>query len=285
MLSVGTRIAILANLDETPLDPYRHGLDDALGFLEPIVRASIPLVFFSTRTRAELEAIHQELGIRHPFVAEHGGALYVPQRYFGVRVGRGSDVAGYETLTFGRPHDQILATLTATARRLHVPITTMSELSVRDVATAYGATFLQARLAKLRDHGELFRVEGGAGTPSLVQALRAAKLRCRPAGPFIHVSANVDTAGIVEILQDCYRRSFDIRVFVGIGHPQEDKVILRNVEVPLVWSHRFLSEPHEEGARIQVETVDAHADGLLELIEGLATTFERSRLSPPERSR
>src|SRR6188768_457023 len=82
IVPAGPRIVVLARLEGTPFDPYENGLDSAQAHVEPILRAGIPIVFFSMRTRAELEAIQQELGIRHPFVAEEGGALYVPQHYF-----------------------------------------------------------------------------------------------------------------------------------------------------------------------------------------------------------
>jgi mannosyl-3-phosphoglycerate phosphatase len=277
----GSRIVVLARLEGTPFDPYENGVDSAQAYVQPILRAGIPIVFFSTRTRAELEAIQQELGIHHPFVAEEGGALHVPQSYFGVPFARSIDVAGYETVPFGRPHDQVLAALITSARRLKAPITTMSELSVKDVAAVCRLTLLQARLAKLRDYSELFRVADATDPKALIQALRSTKLQCRTYGGFLHVSAEVDADGIVDTLLKSYRRAFDTRIFVGIGDPHGDLAILCRVEVPLTWGHGTRADHFHENVRLRVETLEARADALVDIVRRLTTTLEASRLAQP----
>ena len=280
-MPAGPRIVVLARLEGTPFDPYENGLDSAQAHVEPILRAGIPIVFFSMRTRAELEAIQQELGIRHPFVAEEGGALYVPQHYFGVRFARSIDVAGYETVPFGRPHDQVLAALSTSARWLKAPITTMSELSVNDVAMACQLTMLQARLAKLRDHSELFKVTDGTDPKALIQALRSTKFQCRAYGEFLHVSAEVDTDQIVDTLLRSYRRAFDTRIFVGIGDPHGDLAMLGRVEVPLMWGHGTRTDRFNENVRLPIETLEARADALVDIVRRLTTTLDSPRFAQP----
>src|SRR6185503_14509293 len=61
----------------------------------------VPIVLCSSRTRAEVEAIQQRLGIRHPFVCERGAAAFVPAGYFDFSIAGSRDVAGYHALEFG----------------------------------------------------------------------------------------------------------------------------------------------------------------------------------------
>ncbi len=42
----------------------------------------IPIVFCSSKTRAEQQVYREELGINAPFIVENGGAVYIPKDYF-----------------------------------------------------------------------------------------------------------------------------------------------------------------------------------------------------------
>ena len=135
----------------------------------------------SSRTRAEIEAIQQELEIAHPFVCESGGAVFIPRGYFGFAVPGARDLAGYEAVEFGRPYAEVVQKLHRTAERLAIEIVGFSDMSVEEVARDCHLSLLQARLAKLREYGERFRIldSNELARNRLVRALKANRLRCR----------------------------------------------------------------------------------------------------------
>lgn len=72
-------ILVFCDLDDTLFDSRAFSVDaSARRALDRIQSEHVPLVFYSTRTRAELELIQQALGITHPFISESGAAVFFP---------------------------------------------------------------------------------------------------------------------------------------------------------------------------------------------------------------
>ncbi len=146
------RLVVVTDVDGCLVDhaTYSHAASDPA--IARLKAAGIPVILCSSKTRAELERLQQELGLTAPFVAENGGALYVPAGVFPFPVPGAREVAGYEVLEFGRRHEEVLAILSRTAARLGIEITTFSAMSVQAVAEDCGLSLAQARLAKLREY-------------------------------------------------------------------------------------------------------------------------------------
>ncbi len=82
-------IVVFSDLDDTLFEPHAFSVDaSARRALNRLERQQLPLVFCSSRTRAEIELIQQELGINHPFVSENGAAVFLPRGYFAFRAAR-----------------------------------------------------------------------------------------------------------------------------------------------------------------------------------------------------
>ena len=74
-------LVIFTDLDGTLLDAAYSFLPAAPA-LEAVRRTSVPLVICSSKTRREIESYRIRLGNHDPFIAENGGAVYVPEGYF-----------------------------------------------------------------------------------------------------------------------------------------------------------------------------------------------------------
>jgi predicted mannosyl-3-phosphoglycerate phosphatase (HAD superfamily) len=72
----------------TPCDGPVKTLDGALScptarHVAELLRGfPVPIVFISDQPPAEMIRLQQELDLRHPFIADGGGSLYVPRGYF-----------------------------------------------------------------------------------------------------------------------------------------------------------------------------------------------------------
>ena len=71
---------VFSDLDGSLLDHYSYSYEAALPQMEALERAGIPLILVSSKTRAEILILREELANRHPFIVENGAAVFIPQQ-------------------------------------------------------------------------------------------------------------------------------------------------------------------------------------------------------------
>jgi mannosyl-3-phosphoglycerate phosphatase len=212
------RLVIFSEVDGPFHDPPAGAFAQAAGVLEALTRANVSLILSSRKTRAELEHIQQELGIREPFICESGAAAFIPPGCFGGDVPGARSIAGYAAVEFGKTYSDVVATLHRTARNLGIAIRGFSDMSVEDVARECQVTLLRARLAKLREYDEPFRIldPHPRSRIRLFKALESARLQCTSRGHYHHVGAPLNKYAAVNLLRTLYRRTYGSVLMVGL---------------------------------------------------------------------
>ena len=71
---------VFTDLDGTLLDHHTYSWKEALPALERCRKKSVPVVLVSSKTRAEMAVLHQELKLSAPFVSENGGGVFFPKK-------------------------------------------------------------------------------------------------------------------------------------------------------------------------------------------------------------
>ena len=203
--------------------------------LRMAVASEMPLVLCSTRTRAELESIQQDLNVRHPFLCENGAAVFVPRGYFDFAPPHARPIPGYDVIEFGRPHADVVHALHRTAADLQIDVVGFADMSIADVARDGGLSLLEARLAKLREYGEPFRIPGAesSGRQRVFRALWTQGHGCTTGGRYDYVGSAFDESAGIHIIRGLYRRAFGPVVTVGCGDPRRDAALLQSVDIPL----------------------------------------------------
>jgi hypothetical protein len=127
---------------------------------------------------------------------------------------------------------EIVQILHRTAERLAIGIIGFSDMSVEEVARDCHVPLLQARLAKLRQYGERFRVlDSNESTRShLVRGLKTTRLRCVTGERYDYVGAPVNTSLGVNLLRGLYQYADENVLTVGIGGRMADNTLLRQVD-------------------------------------------------------
>ena len=250
--------------------------DSAARRLAWLTRNHVPLVLCSSKTRAELEHISQGLGINHPFICESGSAVLIPKGYLGFAVRDGRDVAGYKAVEFGRSYTDVVDILHATADRQRIPIRGFGEMSVEEVAREGGLSLLEARLAKLREYGEFFRVldPDPAARPRLFKALHTARVLCTTTGRlYDHAGAAVDHRLGVGLLCGLYRRACGDVVSVGLAQPKHEGNLLQLMDIPVVVRARDVSiaarvtGESSAAAVVEIDGVEEWVNTIVELVQ------------------
>jgi predicted mannosyl-3-phosphoglycerate phosphatase (HAD superfamily) len=173
-------------------------------------------------------------------------------------------VSSYQVVEFGRSASAVAELLRRTAERNGIRIRCFSDMSVEDVAQDCGMSLLDARLAKLRDYGEVFRVDDPEPETRvrLLDALRSAHLRCVAGTGYDHVGAAVDITIGVGLLRTLYRRLHGPTISIGVADWQADADILQLVDCPIVVESAGQRIPPRSSHRTRppnVVTVDSDA--------------------------
>jgi mannosyl-3-phosphoglycerate phosphatase family protein len=267
-------LVVFSDLDETLFHPNTFALDgrSRLG-LERVRQEGIPLVLSSSRTRAELELMQEDLGIADPFVCENGAAIFVPRDYFGFEVANARDVAGYEAIEFGKPYEEIVTVLRQTAARLGTYVVGFADMSVEEVARDCEIPLLQARLAKLREYSELFRIPDADSTDNvrLLRSLRNAGLDCVCRGRFYHLGL-VRRETAAQFLSGLYRRACGpLLTTAGFADSSPAMPMLHGMDFPLILQSEVNPGTSSLVARVRsarlttANSLDAFADIVLEI--------------------
>jgi len=140
-------------------------------FTATLDHQGIPAVWFTSRSRLQFDEPRRKLGHAHPFIAEDGCGVYLPEGYFHLRPdSAGPRSAKTSTLRLGRftciPSAEALPAaadaLEALSQETGVPIVTLRSLSLRELAQNTGLPTREAELSRQRDFDELFFFAGAS---------------------------------------------------------------------------------------------------------------------------
>ena len=227
------RIVVVTDIDGSLLEPGSRSVPDERAALDFLAARGIPLVINSSRTRAEIERLHQTLQLLTPFISEHGSALFVPHGSFPFVPARGQPAVGGTAIEFGRRYHEVVDALRLTSRELEMEIVAFAELTIEDVARELGVPIVEAQLAKLREYTELFRIvdEKDATRSRLIKALRRRGLRCWRIGGHHLVTATPDRVESLKTFKAMWREAWDEPLIVGFGDSEDDVAWLQHVSV------------------------------------------------------
>jgi mannosyl-3-phosphoglycerate phosphatase len=239
---------VFSDADSIPINPDGATFGQAAEMLWLLRNEPVAVVLCSSKTRAELELLQQRLSLRHPFICENGAATLIPDGYFAEEISGSRDMPGYRAVEFGRAYVDVADVLYRTAHRLGIEIVGFRDMSVEEVAQDCGITLLQARLAKLREYEEPFRVldRSPFALPRLTRALHAARLRCAYGRRYRYAGGNVDKAVGIGLLRDLYHRAWGPVRTLGVADTLADEHLPALVdEVTLVAQPDL--DPHDLG--------------------------------------
>jgi mannosyl-3-phosphoglycerate phosphatase len=230
------RYVVVTDVDGCLLDHATCVHEQSAAAIHRLEALGIPIILCSSKTRAELERLQQELGLADPFIAENGGALFIPHEYFPFSPPGAVRRGGYDVVEFGKPRREVVKRLRETADRERVPIATFSEMSVQEVADSCGLSLAEARLAKLREYDEPFRLVSpdDMALRRLRRSLASAGLVCLHGSRHEHVTAGAHKGLAAAMLRRCCLRVRADTVFVGLGDGLDDVELLGAVDRPVV---------------------------------------------------
>ncbi len=228
---------IYTDLDGTFLDEKNYKFRESLPALWTAQEKGIPVVFCSSKTRAEIEHIRKATEANDPFIVENGGAIYVPEGYFPFAIEGSASCDGYSVIEMAEPYSKLVDLF----RRYRVEfpnlsIVGFSDLTVKEIAHECAMTLVEAQRAKDREYSEPFRFSSSAPEEiqGFLQRIRQCGLRFSVGGRYYHLHGNSDKGLAVKFLNEMFFRAYGPITTVAIGDSPNDEPMFNNVELPII---------------------------------------------------
>jgi mannosyl-3-phosphoglycerate phosphatase len=226
---------IYTDLDGTFLDEKGYSFRESLPALWAAQGRGIPVIFCSSKTRAEIEHFRKVTEVRDPFIVENGGAIYVPEGYFPFLIEGSASRNGYEVIEMGEPYSK-LVDLFRRFRTDFPSIVGFSDMTVKELAHECAMTLVEARRAKDREYSEPFRFSDSppAAIQEFLQRIIKGGLQFSVGGRYYHLHGNYDKGMSVKFLNEMFYRAYGPITTVGIGDSPNDEPMLNSVELPII---------------------------------------------------
>lgn len=230
---------IFSDLDGTLLDHDTYGFAPALPALSMLKEKQIPLVLTSSKTLAEIMGLRRDLDNDHPFIAENGSVVGIPQDYF---PGFGPAESGFGMASgiwvkcMGGNREDLLITLNQIRDDHGFQFEGFADMSPARLAGVTGLSEEGACLAKERLGTEPILWQGAGGQwEAFARELTAAGLAWVRGGRFISISRPFDKRDGVEFLLDLYRSGPRVSpLTVGLGDSPNDKAMLDIMDIAVI---------------------------------------------------
>ena len=224
---------IFTDLDGTLLSKTDYSFKAAETALERVRKAGIPLIFASSRTKAEVIELRARFKNTHPFIVENGGGILIPDGYFPFEV-EGDKIPGYTFIKLGKPYEEVRKGFEAAREGVQAIIKGFGDLTHKELAIITGLSTDDCLRAKERDFDEPVFFRG------TVETEREFFIRVEEnglkwtRGRYFHVLGAHNKGDGARILKDCYKRLYGGIVTICLGDGFNDLWLLREADYPVL---------------------------------------------------
>jgi len=231
------RLVLFTDLDGALLDVHTYSWHDAEEALEEIEERKIPLVFCTSKTRAEVEYLRAKMGNRHPFITENGGGIFIPYGYFNLPM-VGAERAGHNHgFALGRPYAEIVEELEEISQESGTSVAGFHSMNGREIAANTGLSLEMAQLAAKREFDEpfFFAASNPKSEQKFLEIARERGLGVARGDRFWHLFSGSDKGQAVRKLAGFFRKSQHGRLRVAaIGSSANDLPMLAASDIAVL---------------------------------------------------
>lgn len=241
-------------------------------FTAALDHSGIPSVWLTGRTRLQLDEPRRKMAHTHPFIAEDGCGVFLPEDYFHlkpqtspgqprraatVRLGR------FTCLPVAEQQPAAAEALEALSEETGISVVPLRSLAPRELAQNTGLPPREAELARQRDFDELFFFAGASneGVEGFLAASRERKVQLRPHGALWSLAIGASVRRCVSDLSRLYDRALHAHAkSVGIATVGQDRDLFAACDrAILLSSKRDLDDVKEVGRPHRVLQVPLHS--------------------------
>jgi mannosyl-3-phosphoglycerate phosphatase len=230
-------LVVFTDLDGTLLGHDDYSYEAARDGIEKIRHQQIPLIFTSSKTRLEIEALQAAMQIREPFIAENGAAIFFPDDYRNFKMDAGFRRFPYTVIQLGATYSEIRRFVYSVKERFNLK--GFGDLSVKEISRLTGLSPEQAALARQREFSEPFLLEDKTKIAEIAPIAAARGFEITAGGRFYHLTGmRQDKGRAVQLCAQVFARNTKGGVVtIGLGDSANDISMLRSVDIPILLPH------------------------------------------------
>ncbi|OFV68446.1 MAG: mannosyl-3-phosphoglycerate phosphatase [Candidatus Syntrophoarchaeum caldarius] len=228
------KYVVFTDLDGTLIDAETYSYEMALPAITLLKERHVPIVFCTSKTRAEIEVYRKKLEIKDPFIPENGGAIFIPENYFDFDFEYTKKVDGYKVIELGTEYAILRKTLKAISSSTGCEIIGFGDMSAEEISQYSNLDIESAKLAKMREYDEAFLIQGGENCVDLVlDEIQRSGLGYTVGGRFYHIIGDNDKGVATRQLIELFSRRGPVKT-IGLGDSLNDLPMLREVDLPFL---------------------------------------------------
>lgn len=227
-------LLVFTDLDGTLLDHDTYSFTPALPAITILKEKNVPLIFCTSKTRAEIEEIQLQLDNIHPFISENGGALFIPKGYFSHSFHFTREDSHYLIIELGTPYAKLREVFNQMYALLPGKLKGFGDLTPQEISNLCGFSLSQAKLAMKREYDEPFILEDKSAEEVLEEIASRSNLQINRGGRFYHLIGNSDKGKAVLLLRELYSQKSANLKTVALGDSLNDLPMLKVVDHPIL---------------------------------------------------
>ena len=197
------------------------GLDE---FTAALDHAGIPAVWITNRSRLEFDNARRKHAHTHPFIAEGGSGVYLPEGYFHLRQDKTIRLGRFTCIPMADALPVAANALETLSEEANAPVVTLRSLSPRELAQNTGLPQREAELVRQRDFDELFFFAGASeeDIQRFVSQGREKKYQLRQHGVLWSLASGANLKGCIQTLAKLYDRALRYHpTIIGVATDEE----------------------------------------------------------------
>jgi hypothetical protein len=193
-------------------------------FIAKLDHTGLPIVWVTARSRLQMDEPRRRFGHQHPFIAEDGCGVYLPEDYFHLRPAKTVRMGRFTCIPVAEVQPAASEALESLADQTGVSVVPLRSLAPRELAQNTGLPARDAELARQRDFDELFFFAGASQDDETRFASEAATRNAvlRQHGVLWSLAVGANLAQCIRDLSKLYERALRSHPSIlGIATPQE----------------------------------------------------------------
>ena len=229
-------LIVFTSLDHGLLNQNEKDYGLITPIIEKLTTQNIPLIPVTSKTRAEVEIIRQELGLSTPFIVENGSAIFISQSDRLWQTDDATLESEYYVKTFGCNYIEARAGLKIIQSTLRINnLKGFGDFEDIELQSVAGLPKQQAKKAKTREFSEPFIPPKNISTNELAAAANDLGFKIIFGDRFFYILGNnVDQGTAIRWLIDNYISQNQALTTVCLGNSSQDLAMLEQVDIPVI---------------------------------------------------
>ncbi|MEA5464715.1 HAD-IIB family hydrolase [Leptothoe sp. PORK10 BA2] len=243
-----TQMIIFTDLDGTLLNGETYDYAVTVPIIQQLKSLNIPVVPVTSKTRAEVTTLRQDLGLTAPFITENGSGIFVEVNHNPFHEAPGEQDGDYYVVDLGCPYVQARAGLRVIANELQHSLLGFGDMTIKRLQNYTGLSAKDAQEAKAREFSEPFITPKTVPPEQMIEAVESLGFKVVVGDRFSHlIGPEAGKGNAVKRLVALYQSLLpagETITTVGLGNSPNDLDMLENVDYSIVLPGPEGPHPH-----------------------------------------